>query len=155
MERRCFLVRARTSQTSARYRDSRQLCRPHWALSIHFLRSPRTPPHALSFRMATPPPTLGISIPTLLWLTKGDLGQVDTLRPLNSERGSLIRKTRRCKSLAKASLLAARGWQRGGHQSSGVVGTRLTRLTVGLKDRSPHPAGCSPTALRPPPTAVE
>lgn len=37
----------------------------------------------------------------------------------------------------------------------GVAGTRPTRLTMGLKDGSPYPAGCSPTALGPPPTAEE
>ena len=91
---------------------------PHWAFSIHFLRSPGTPPHSLSFRSALPPPTLGISIPALLWLTKGDLGQADTLRPLNSERerGFPIRKTRRCKSLVKASLLNSQF-------NSGLVGS--------------------------------
>lgn len=126
---------------------------PHWALSVHFLRSPGAPPRSLSFRPALPPPTLGISIPALLWLTKGDLGQADTLRPLNSERERISHPENKEMQVLSQSQpppqpiqFRAGGRQRGGHQSSGVAGTWPTRLTVGLKDGRPHPAGCSPTA---------
>ena len=126
---------------------------PPWAFSVHFLRSPGTPPHSLSFRPALPPPTLGISVPALLWLTKGDLGQADTLRPLNSERERISHPEDKEMQVLSQSQppqqpiqFRAGGRQRGGHQSLGVAGTLPTRLTVGLKDGSPHPAGCSPTA---------